>query len=106
MSVMVNGIAVLEYGNHLPSFHEPPLWFAVRTTIPDKEGNDVFVQDSLIPFIPDKNAKVVFNTDIHCPQSAGRSRSGKRKTANNCRTPKRLRRWLFTYDRNQPLVLF
>ena len=35
----VNGAAVLEYGNHLPSFHEPPLGFAVRTTIPDKEGN-------------------------------------------------------------------
>jgi hypothetical protein len=28
---MVNGAAVLEYGNHLPSFHEPPLGFAVRT---------------------------------------------------------------------------
>ena len=59
MSVMVNGAAVLEYGNDLPSFHEPPLRFAVRTTIPDKEENDVFIQDSLIPFMPDKNTKVV-----------------------------------------------
>ena len=59
MSVMVNGAAVLEYGNHLPSFHEPPLRFAVRTTIPDKEENDVFVEDSLIPFMPDKNAEAV-----------------------------------------------
>ena len=103
---MVNGAAVLEYGNYLPSFHEPPLRFAVQTTILDKEENGFFVQDSLIPFIPDQNAKVVFNTDIPCPQSTGRSRSGQRKTANNCRTPKRRRRWLFTHDRNQPLVLF
>jgi hypothetical protein len=28
-----------------------------------------------------------------CPQSSGRSRSGKRKTANHCRTPKRRRRY-------------
>ena len=46
----VNGAAVLEYGNHLPSFHEPPLRFAVRATIPDKEENDVFVLDSLIQY--------------------------------------------------------
>ena len=59
MSVMVNGAAVLEYGNHLPSFHEPSPRFAVRATIPDKEKNDVFVLDSLIPFMPDKNAEVV-----------------------------------------------
>ena len=45
---MVNGAAVLEYGNHLPSFHELPLGFAVRTTIPDKRENEFFVQDSLI----------------------------------------------------------
>jgi hypothetical protein len=37
---MVNGAAVLEYGNHLPFFHELPLGFAVRTTIPDKVEND------------------------------------------------------------------
>ena len=36
LSAMVNGAAVLEYGNHLPSFHEPPLGLVVRTTIPDK----------------------------------------------------------------------
>ena len=54
-----NGAAVLEYGNDLPSFHEPPLGFAVWTTIPDKEEIDVFVQDSLISFMPDKNAEVV-----------------------------------------------
>jgi hypothetical protein len=103
---MVNGAAVLEYGNHLPSFHEPPLRFAMRTTIPDKGENNFFVQDYLNPFIPDQNAEVIFNTDIQCPQSTGRSSSGKRKTANDCRTPRRLRRWVFTPDRNQPLVLF
>jgi hypothetical protein len=59
MIAMVNGTAVLDYGNHLPSSHEPPLRFAVRTTIPDKGENDIFVQDSLIPFMPDKNAEVV-----------------------------------------------
>ena len=114
MSVMVNGAAVLEYGNHLPSFHEPPLRFAVRTTIPGKEENDVFVQDSLIPFMPDKNAEVVLIRAPPCPQLNGRSYSGKRKTANHCRTPKRLRRyeesnprrrrcWVFTRDHNQPV---
>ena len=61
---MINGVAVLEYGNHLPSFHEPPLGFAMRTTIPDKEENDVFVQDSLNPFIPDQNAEVVLITRV------------------------------------------
>jgi hypothetical protein len=55
----VNGAAVLEYGNHLPSFHEPPLGFAVRTTIQDKWENGFFVKYSLIPFVPDKNAEAV-----------------------------------------------
>ena len=31
----------------------------MRTTIPDKGENDVFDQDSLIPFMPDKNAEAV-----------------------------------------------
>ena len=116
MSVMVNGAAVLEYGNHLPSFHEPSPRFAVRAAIPDKEKNDVFVLDSLIPFMPDKNAEVVLIRAPPCPQLNGRSYSGKRKTANHCRTPRRLcryeegnprrlRRWVFTRDRNQPAVL-
>ena len=38
--VMVNGAAVLEYGNHLPSLHELPLGFAVRTTIQDEGETD------------------------------------------------------------------
>ena len=51
-----------------------------------------------------------------CPQSTGRPGSSKRKTANDCRTPRRrrryeegnprrLRRWVFTCDRNQPAGL-
>ena len=45
---MVNGAAVLEYGNHLPSFHEPPLRFAVRTTIPDRVGTCKSSQNSVV----------------------------------------------------------
>ena len=48
MIAMVNGAAVLEYGNHLPSFHEPPLRFAVRKTILDKEGNCDSSQNSVV----------------------------------------------------------
>jgi hypothetical protein len=70
MIAMVNGAAVLEYGNHLPSFHEPPLRFAVRATIPDKEENDVFVLDSLIPFMPDKSAEVVLIRAPHVRNQA------------------------------------
>ena len=44
----INGIAVLEYGNHLPSFHEPPLGFAVRTTIPDRVGICKSSQNSVV----------------------------------------------------------
>jgi hypothetical protein len=79
--VMVNGAAVLEYGNHLPSLHEPPFGFAVRTTVQDKGGTC-------------KTARFCNGLRMPpCPQSSGRSRSGKRKTANDCRTPRRLRRW-------------
>ena len=44
----INGAAVLEYGNHLPSFHEPPLGFVVRTTIPDKGGTCKSSQNSVV----------------------------------------------------------
>ena len=79
---MVNGAAVLEYGNHLPSLHELPLGFALRSTIPDKRENDVLVQDSLIPFMPDKNAEAVFNTEhptsaINQPFSFRQTENGK-----------------------------
>jgi hypothetical protein len=45
---MVNGAAVLEYGNHLPSLHELPIGFAVRTTIPDRGGTCKSSQNSVV----------------------------------------------------------
>jgi hypothetical protein len=44
----INGAAVLEYGNHLPFFHEPPLGFVVQTTIQDKEGTCKSSQNSVV----------------------------------------------------------
>ena len=110
----INGIAVLEYGNHLPSFHEPPLGFAVRTTIPDRVGICKSSQNSVVRMDSHRfriEMEFMLTTGFclltarktarfcnwlripPCPQSTGRPGSGKRKTANDCRTPKRLRRY-------------